>query len=543
MASTPCARPEDFAPPRCEQAEREFLGALMREPEIFHRYRSWVKPEHFYDRAHQIVYRTFVEMVNEGLPINEPFLIGQDLFKNGLLEEIGGVQFVEDLLDDTLHSANAPHHAQLIVKHAASRYIHRMTISHMRRVHDGADPVDLLREIKVAAESFDFGTAPQWPSMSSAELLEADFRCEWLVNQILVKGQHGVIGGLKKTLKTNIAIDLAISLGSRTAFLGKYVVPKKVKVWLISGESGGGTIQETAKRIARSRGITLDKASVHWTFKLPRLSRAKDVEEIRSFIKHHAIEVLILDPLYLCLGIGANQASDIYAMGEALAPIAEICQETGCTILFAHHFKKNSTNEKYSLPELSELAMSGVAEFVRQWLLLGRRSEYEPGTGRHELWMSVGGSAGHSKSLAVDIDEGQVDDSFQGRTWSVQVTDAVDTIRELKDRKKQAKAQKDQDRTAAEQANQDAVIRELEDFPEGRSKRQTRIAARLNPDALDAALLALTDRVESFEGKSGRQPATFLRLRQAEQAEQAEQNTKPVPLRKRTNQAEQAPPP
>jgi hypothetical protein len=110
--------------------------------------------------------------------------------------------------------------------------------------------------------------------------------------------------------------------------------------------------------------------------------------------------------------------------------------------------------------------MAGVAEFARQWLLLGRRSDYEPGTGHHELWMVTGGSAGHSKSLSLDIDEGQVDDDFQGRVWNVNVEDAVDKIRDLKDQRKQFQAKKSKD----EQDKKDRFILALRDYPQGATK-------------------------------------------------------------------------
>src|SRR6516164_11082089 len=77
---------------------------------------------------------------------------------------------------------------------------------------------------------------PMW--LSSFWFEEKDFPREWLVEQILVGGQPGVIGGPKKGMKTSIALDLAVSLASGTPFLGVFAVPMRMRVGVISGESG-----------------------------------------------------------------------------------------------------------------------------------------------------------------------------------------------------------------------------------------------------------------------------------------------------------------
>src|SRR5262245_39310713 len=69
---------------------------------------------------------------------------------------------------------------------------------------------------------------------------------EWLVTWMFVKDQPGLIGGPSKTLKTWLAIDMAISLGSQTPFLGYFDVPKRVRTWFLSGESGQRTIYRNA---------------------------------------------------------------------------------------------------------------------------------------------------------------------------------------------------------------------------------------------------------------------------------------------------------
>ena len=93
--------------------------------------------------------------------------------------------------------------------------------------------------------------------------------------------------------------------------------------------------------------------------------------------------------------------------------MSKVCADTGCMMILAHHTRKTKV-DPFAPPELEDIAWAGFQEFARQWLLVGRREAYEPGTGNHRLWLSVGGSAGHTALWAVDIDEG-TRDTFDGR--------------------------------------------------------------------------------------------------------------------------------
>jgi hypothetical protein len=131
-------------------------------------------------------------------------------------------------------------------------------------------------QAQVAAPGFTGGI------IDSKTLASTDKKLDWLVKKLLVRDQLAIIGGAKKALKTSIAIDLAISLGSGTRFLDKFDVPERVKVLVLSGESGEATIKETAKRrstnwlalCTRSASATRDaRCSSTCTLRLARTMR------------------------------------------------------------------------------------------------------------------------------------------------------------------------------------------------------------------------------------------------------------------------------
>ena len=255
--------------------------------------------------------------------------------------------------------------------------------------------------------------------LDSATFLANEYTLSWLVRGVLVKGQPCVIGGPKKTLKTSLLIDLAVSLATATKFLGKFTVDQPVRVGFFSGESGPATIKDTVLRVCASKGADpADLGHVTWGFKLPQLSHQEHLDELARVIHERQLEVVMVDPLYLCLLAGSPgrrlDPANLFDMGPLLMNVTEACLSEGATPAFSHHFKKNRESP-YDTPELEDLAFAGIQEFARQWLLVGRREKYEPGSGLHRLWFTVGGSAGHSGDWAIDVDEGVMDDDFHGR--------------------------------------------------------------------------------------------------------------------------------
>jgi replicative DNA helicase len=258
---------------------------------------------------------------------------------------------------------------------------------------------------------------------------------------------------------------------------------------MMSGESGAATMQETARRIAASKGLTLGKCeNAVWSFDVPQLGNFLHTQALRQFIEIHSLEVLILDPTYLMMMSLGDDAGNLFVVGSLLKTLGDLAQQTGCTPLLCHHLKK-SLAEPYEPAELENIAWAGFQEFVRQWLLLNRRVRYDPDRGgHHELWMSVGGSAGHSGLWGLNIEEG-TRQSVGGRHWDVAVTSASDAFHERREAQEMADEvckERQMERRSEKQCK--AVLRALRQFPDGETSRVIREAAGIGAKSIQGVL-------------------------------------------------------
>lgn len=323
------------------------------------------------------------------------------------------------------------------------------------------------------------------------EFAAHDYHPSWLVRRVLVAGQPAICGGRSKAMKTSNMVDLAVSIGTGTPFLGHFDTARQT-VALLSGESGAFTIQETAQRVANARSVSLADADVYFGFNLPQISRAPDILATIDMINQTGSRVVIIDPAYLCtLTIGdRRQSSNVFDMGSILVQLTEIGERTGATIIMCHHCRKGpgEGRDRYDPPDLEELSMAGFAEWARQWILIGRREAFEAGTGHHKLWLNVGGSVGFSGCWSVDIDEGVIRDDFTGRVWEVSVGTIDDANAEKESLKEKRETKK---REKLEWRHQRQIIQALRLEPAGMTRNQIRDATGMNSQRMAAAIFVL----------------------------------------------------
>lgn len=287
---------------------------------------------------------------------------------------------------------------------------------------------------------------------------------EFLVKGVVVANDLLAIGGPLKSLKTSISLDLAVSVGTGSPFLGEFPVPKVRRVGFLSGETGAYLLRENVIQICLDRGVTYsDNETIFICTKLPDISRPGHRDYLSHLIKHNGLDLLIVDPLYLCIPSGnmngGINTSNMFEMGAILKAFAETCQEAGCTPAFNHHFPKTRA-EPYAMPELNELAYGGVSQVMGQWILLARRERFDPTSGIHKLHLLFGGRFGHAGEFAIDINTGIVNGDLKGRTWDVTVSKPADLRTAESERKTAAQEEKKNQKEREDMATIAAIFRD-----------------------------------------------------------------------------------
>ena len=250
----------------------------------------------------------------------------------------------------------------------------------------------------------------------------ADQPVQWLVNDVFSVDQPTIFGAKQKSLKTTLLTDLAVSLASGLAWLGKFEVPQKRRVLFVSGEASEGAAIRKVRRAAQSRNLRreqfVDSLRIE-AITFPTLPSLADCMAVEAAVKEHGIEVVLLDPLYM--GLQGLNTSNLTEVGPAMRQFMAMCRPAN--VIIAHHVKKTASFD--DAPNLEDLSQAGIAEFAGNYWLMGRMSEYT-GDGMHELAIRYGGRDEQFGLLKLDFDE---------RAWTAAFTSLMDHREDVKVRR------------------------------------------------------------------------------------------------------------
>ena len=178
----------------------------------------------------------------------------------------------------------------------------------------------------------------------------------WLIEGLWVHQGVGFLCGSPKSFKTWLALDLALSVASKTAALGAYPVAERGTVLLFVAEDPPAAVRARLAGMAEQRNVSLAELPIHLVMhRSLRLESPKDQARLRATVAAYRPKLLVLDPFVRLSAIDENSSLEVSAV---LAALRELQTTLGVAILVVHHARKNGGNGSSA-----GLALRGSGDF------------------------------------------------------------------------------------------------------------------------------------------------------------------------------------
>lgn len=100
-------------PPHSNEAETSILGAILLDNEVIHGIIEIIRPEDFYDGSHQIIFESMIELIDRRDPV-DIVTLSSELKSKNLYDRVGGLQYLNYLIDVVPTSANTQFYSRVI---------------------------------------------------------------------------------------------------------------------------------------------------------------------------------------------------------------------------------------------------------------------------------------------------------------------------------------------------------------------------------------------------------------------------------------------
>jgi hypothetical protein len=173
----------------------------------------------------------------------------------------------------------------------------------------------------------------------AAELQQATAEHQWLVETLWTSGGVGVVGGTPKSLKTWLALEMAVSVASGTPCLGRFQVRRKGVSLLYLAEDQPCDVRQRLHDLCRHRSLALDALDVHViTEPTLRLDYDTDIARLDATLAAYRPRLLLLDPFVRLHRANENDAQDV---ARILASLRELQRHHQTAVVVVHHSRKN----------------------------------------------------------------------------------------------------------------------------------------------------------------------------------------------------------
>jgi RecA-family ATPase len=408
-AQTIKAKLDERLYPRAEEAA--VLGSIVIDPACFVPVAKIVGPGSFAFPEHRTIYQTLLDLKEEGSPI-DGLIIRDRLVQNKQLDEIGGVEYLQKILNSVPSSANAEYYAKTVLDAAKRRLaveVHE-TIGHI--LESGCSANELLARIHKEATGLEGYFEPIEESAIVVNLADVEEKLiQWLWFNKIPQGMFTLLAGYGGLGKSYFSLDIAARISRGANWPDKTDLPDNKapegSVIILTAED---PLASVVKPRLRQLGADLSKVFAIESVRIRDPDRgqyeaafdlANDLPALKKAIRPDT-KLIIIDPISAYYGKDTDSYKDA-DLRRILRPVSKLAEEAGVAILAISHLNKN--NAVGALHRI--LGSVGLANAARTvWFLTNDPDEPESDrrlltTPKHNILIKPTG-------LAFKIDDGRI---------------------------------------------------------------------------------------------------------------------------------------
>ncbi len=376
-------------PPQNIEAEQSVLGALLIDQDAIIKIADKLTAEQFYRGAHKKIYEAIIALYERREPADIVTVSGE-LAQRGVLEEIGGEEYLTELVDKVPTAANVESYSTIVRDLALRRDLISISNDITEKAYGGAMPVkELLEDVEqriftISQENLVRNFLPIRDTlMTSFDKLEQlhknksgvrgvptgfrdiDNKLSGLQDSnLIILAARPSMG--KTSLALNISQYAAVHQQIPVGFFSLESSREELVDRLLASQSGvdywkittGNLTDEDFSKVGEAMGILAD--SPLFIDDTPGQSIMEMRTKARRLQVEHGVRLLVVD--YLQLAKSRNLVNRVQEISEVSQGLKNIAREIGCPVLALSQLSRSVEQRGEQRPQLSDLRDSGSIE-------------------------------------------------------------------------------------------------------------------------------------------------------------------------------------
>jgi len=381
---------------RCwsKEAEAGVLGAMIIERGCIGNILGVVQAEDFYSPENQTIFTALMELYMAGAP-TDPVALRTQLKKMGELERIGGVEYIDRILNSVPHAVNAEYYGGVVCDRRQYRDIQK-AIERMREVLDEpgsvAEQAQAVQDIALGIDAdkpemeffslADYATKIVGDMGDKTDAIPTGFRNIDRIIGGVSPGELVILAARPQMGKSALGLDIALKMAKQ----GKSIV-------FFSLEMGHkALIERAACSLAHVNGAVLKSGERSQedlekvcaaAFELRELNivfheGGTTAEKQRAFIearrKTHGVDIVFVDYLGL-MNAGRRNENRVQEISEISRKLKLCAVQEKVAVIALSQLNRQVENRENHRPRLSDLRDSGALEQDADIVLLLYRED------------------------------------------------------------------------------------------------------------------------------------------------------------------------